>query len=333
MGSLRFGRNLPPTLYGVIWQRTMKLQLAVVGLGLALPPLAVVPLEIQRRIVDDAIPATDLDLLFYLGVAYLAAVAVASLAKFVIYYLRGLIEAKVTRYLRLIVLDRHRHRPASTAQGAVGPVSSILVEEAFPLGGFASEAINTPLIEGGALIGVAGFMLYAEPWLAAIGLGSMLLQALVVPLVQIRINRLARRRVNAIRRANADMIGATARAGGLHFHDSLREVRLAFRLRLQMNVYKAALKAFLKLSDNTAIILVLAVGGFMVMQGTTTLGVIVAFLAGLKRLQEPWDALMTFYRTVADAHIKYRLILGAMTDSVDLERDTAPGPAVALQLP
>ena len=326
-------RELPATLYGVIWRQTAVLQGVVIALGLALPPLSVLPLDIQRRIIDDAIPAMDGDLLLMLSVAFAGAALLAALLKFAIYYLRGLIEARVTRYLRLLVLDAQRHRRGLPARAAVGPVSSIVAEEAFPLGGFAAEAVNTPLIEGASLLGVAGFMLYVEPWLASIGIGVMALQGIVVPAVQQRVNRMARRRVNAIRRANADMIAATDGQRGAHFHDALRETRLAYRLRLRMNVLKAAMKAFLKLTDNLAIIVVLGVGGAMVIAGETTLGVIVAFLAGFKRVREPWDALIDFYRTFADAHIKYRLILSAMGSAIAVEPDAPPGPALAVRLP
>ena len=326
-------RLLPSQVYLLIWQRTRLLQIVVIGLGLGLPVLSVIPLDIQRRLIDDAIPQGDLELLVFLAFGYAAASAAAALLKFVIYYLRGKIEAQMTRFLRVRALDAQRHRTPDHARRSIGPVSSIVVEEAYPLGGFAAVAINTPLIEGGALIGVAGFMLYSDPWLAAIGLGTMAVQAVVVPVVQQWINQMSRRRVNAIRRANTEMISASEQVPGAHYRSSLREVRLAYRLRLRMNVFKAALKAFLKLSDNLAVIVMLGVGGFMVVNGQTTLGVIVAFLEGLRRVREPWDGLITFYRDFADAQIKYRLVLSAMGHTVVVEPDTEPGPAIAVRLP
>jgi ABC-type bacteriocin/lantibiotic exporter with double-glycine peptidase domain len=309
------------------------LQVSVVALGFGLPALTVIPLDIQKRLVDDAIPAGDSQLILHLAVAFVAATAASAVLKFVIYYLRGLIEARVTRFLRVRALDAHRRRSPAAARAALGPVSSVVVEESFPIGGFAAEAINTPLIEGVSLLTVAGFMLWADPWLAAVGLGAFVLQAVVVPIVQHRINLMSRRRVQAERRANADVIGATEGEAGLHLFDALREIRLAYGLRLRMNVYKAALKGFLKLSDNLAIIVVLAVGGLMVIEGETTLGTIVAFLGGLRRVREPWDTLIAFYRDFADVQIKYDLILGAMGDAVPMEPDRPPGPVLQISLP
>lgn len=333
MDIRRARRPLPANVYGMVWQRTRLLQVVVIGLGLGLPALAVIPLDIQRRLIDDAIPSGDLELIGFLAVAYAGASATAALIKFAIYYLRGMIEARVTRFLRVRALDAQRRRSPEQARRAIGPVSAIVVEEAYPLGGFAAEAINTPLIEGGALLGVAGFMFLAEPWLAAVGLGTMALQAVVVPVVQHWINLMSRRRVNAIRRANIEMIAAAERMPGAHYRGSLDEVRLAYRLRLRMNVFKAALKAFLKLSDNLAVIVMLGLGGVMVVRGETSLGVIVAFLEGLRRVREPWDGLITFYRGFADAQIKYRLVLSAMGQTVEVDPDVDPGPAIEVRLP
>lgn len=323
---------LPRNLYLLIWRRTRWLQAAVIAMGFAIPPLSIAPLEAQRRVIDNAIPAGDMDLLLWLCLALGAALAAQAAVKFVIYYTRGLIEAKVTRIIRQRVLDAQAHRADPAARAAVGPVTAMVAEEAYPLGGFAAQAINTPLVEGGALVGVFGFMLYTEPLLAAIGIGSMALQALVVPIVQHRINLMSARRVRAVRRASADILDAADHRGDGRYAGALGEVRLAYRLRLRMNVFKAGLKAFLKLSDNAAVLLVLLAGGWMAMQGDTTVGVIVAFLSGLKQLRQPWDEIIGFYRSFADALIKYRLILSAMGPTVTTTPDRDPGPAVAVRV-
>ncbi len=329
-----YDRRPPPaSIYALIWSRTRWLQVAVLGLGLAVPALSVAPLEIQRRVIDVAIPEGDEQLLLYLGLAFAAAMAGQAGVKFAVYYLRGLIEAKVTRILRQRVIDAQVARTPEAAHGAIGPVTAIVAEEAYPLGGFAAQAINTPLVEGGALFGVFGFMLYSEPALAAIGIGVMAFQALVVPVAQQRINRMSARRVNAVRRASGGILDASERAPGARWASALREVRLAYRLRLRMNVFKAGLKAFLKFTEKGAIMLVLVVGGLMAMRGETTLGVVVAFISGLKQVQQPWDEMLAFYRNFADALIKYRLIRTALGPEVRIAPDTDPGPAVAVRLP
>lgn len=326
-------RELPANLYGLIWRRSARLQVAVIALGLLGPPLAIAPLEIQRRIVDDAIPGADFQLLAMLGAAFAAALALRTALKFAIYYLRGLIEAKITRDIRRRVIDAQMRRAAPAARASAGPVNAIVAEEAYPLGGFAAQALNTPLVEGGALFGVVGFMGYTEPVLAAIGVAALALEAVVVPIVQTIINRMSARRVRAIRRASADILDASERTGGALWRDALRETRLAYRLRVRMNVFKAALKAFSKLVEKSAVVVVLMVGGAMVIAGETTLGVVVAFLSGFRQLRPSWDELLVFYRNLADAFVKYRLIRAAMGAEIARDADVDPGPALAIELP
>jgi ABC-type bacteriocin/lantibiotic exporter with double-glycine peptidase domain len=129
------------------------------------------------------------------------------------------------------------------------------------------------------------------------------------------------------------MIAAVEMDDPAGYRHALREVRLGYRLRLRMNVFKAALKAFLKFTEKGAIMLVLVVGGLMAMRGETTLGIVVAFISGLKQVQQPWDEMLAFYRNFADALIKYRLIRTALGPEVRIAPDTDPGPAVAVRLP
>jgi hypothetical protein len=50
----------------------------------------------------------------------------------------------------------------------------------------------------------------------------------------------------------------------------------------------------------------------MVIRGETELGVVVAFLSALRQIQGPWGELLDFYRRLADAQVKYRLVRQAI---------------------
>ena len=64
----------------------------------------------------------------------------------------------------------------------------------------------------------------------------------------------------------------------------------------------------------------LVVGGYLVLQGQTELGTIVAFLSGLDRINDPWNELVNFYREWSVTEVKYALI----KDLHD-KLDAAPG--------
>jgi ABC-type bacteriocin/lantibiotic exporter with double-glycine peptidase domain len=53
---------------------------------------------------------------------------------------------------------------------------------------------------------------------------------------------------------------------------------------------------------------VLVVGGYMVIEGQTTIGVIVAFITGFERLSDPLRELLNYYRVAAQAGVQHDMI-------------------------
>jgi hypothetical protein len=205
--------RLGGSLYSLIMRETLVLQAATIAIGLALPALAVFPLfcrsgsstrRSRRRISRwwrcsaCSMPASR---------------RCAPLIKSVVAYLRGWIAEIVSRILRDTLIDAQRRRATDHAHRALGPATSVLTAEVEPLGGFAAEAISTPLIAGATLLAVIGFMLHAEMLLAAIGIAGLLAEALVTPVLQMHINRLTHRRITALRHAGGAMIRAAPPGG------------------------------------------------------------------------------------------------------------------------
>lgn len=308
-------------IYSLIMRQTLRLQVASIVLGLALPPLAVVPLTMQERIIDEAIPAGDIGLVALLAGLLAAAVAAGALLRGAIYYLQGWIVEIVSRILRISLVAAHRRRPAASARTALGATTSVLTAEVEPLGEFAAEAINTPLIQGGTLVSVFGFMFVSEPRLALIGVAALAGEATVTPILQYFINLLTAERIVRLRRAGFDLIESTEPGHHNAFVPGLGEIRRSYHLRLRMNVLKATLKVLRYAIERAATVAVLAVGSIMVVRGETEIGVVVAFLSALRQIQGPWGELLDFYRRLADARIKYRLVRQAITGG-----PPAPGP-------
>ena len=57
---------------------------------------------------------------------------------------------------------------------------------------------------------------------------------------------------------------------------------------------------------------VLLFGGWMVIEGRTELGVVVAFISGFEKIMDPARELLNFYRRMAQMRVQYRLIVAAM---------------------
>ncbi len=174
------------TLYSLILGQTIGLQVAVIALGLTLPFLAVIPLDLQATLIDTAIPSGQASEILRVAALYAAVVVVTATIKFFVTYLRGWIQEIVSRTLRVAIIEAQRHRRPPESARRLGAVTSAITAEVEDLGGFASEALNTPLIEGGTLLSLIGFIAYSEPRLAAIGVAALLLQAGLTPLLQNR---------------------------------------------------------------------------------------------------------------------------------------------------
>lgn len=313
----RSGWKAQGSFYSLILSQTFRLQVLIICLGLAIPPLAVVPLHMQEQLIDVAIPEADLGLVYWLMGLYAAAVLARLALKSAVMYLRGWISEIVARTLRASLVDAQRQRSEDRARSSLGTVTSVITAEVDPLGSFASEALNTPLIQGGTLLSVFGYMFVTEASLAAIGLSALVLEAIITPIVQRRINRLTKRRVKTLRKVGGEMIEAADDEHHEQIVDGLHNIRLTYLLRLRMNVLKVGLKIARNVIDHFADIAVLLLGASMAIAGEVEIGVIVAFLSGLKQVRQPWAELVSFYRRLADARVKFKLVQAGLNNNFD----------------
>lgn len=89
---------MPTSVYRYIFNKSSRQQTVVVVLTLILLPLAPVPLELQRRILDDAVAQKDIDMLIKLGGFYILAMVIAAAFKFAMRAQRELISAGILSY-------------------------------------------------------------------------------------------------------------------------------------------------------------------------------------------------------------------------------------------
>jgi ABC-type bacteriocin/lantibiotic exporter with double-glycine peptidase domain len=287
---------------------------------LALLPLAPIPLELQRRILDDAIATGDVDLLVRLCIFYLAALGLAALLKLAMKIQREFISASIVHALRrslyyciYTVVPPSKWQSENDDRVDEGLVVSMLTGEAEKLGGFAGQALSGPLLQAGTLVTILGYMFWIEPLVAAIALALYSPQFLIVPISQVRLNRLTRAKALKIRELgrfivdNAEnaLLGREPPETYVSLTDRILDLRRRFVLTKNM----------VKSLNNFLIALgpfgVIAYGGWMVIQGETEIGVILAFVSGMERLGGPIRELIGSYRQIADARMRYRMLLDA----------------------
>jgi ABC-type multidrug transport system fused ATPase/permease subunit len=208
----RAGDDTPArSLYGYVWRMSGWHQAWLALLAALVAGLSMAPLELQRRIVNIAIGGDELELLGVLAAVYLAVVVLQTGLKYLLRVGQGWVSESAIRYTRRHLLGIHESRRSGPDRGDEasrnergradggggdegGRAVSIIGAEVEQLGGFAGEAVAEPLVSGGMMLAILGYMFVVEPVLAAACLAFFVPQAIGVPIIQRVVNRFIERR-------------------------------------------------------------------------------------------------------------------------------------------
>ena len=272
-------------------------------------PLSLVPLELQRQIVDHALVERKLDLLAMLGGAYLAIIVLQGGLKFLLNMLKGTATETIARDLRRKIMGRLVGEQKSDDRPNAGTIVSMLAAETENVSGFAGDALAVPLLSAGTVFYVAGYLLWVEPAIAVLAVVVYFPQVVIVPATQRTINRLARLRIQLVRnlshlatRLFRRSIDHRERIPGRFLINRMYQVHIWIYFRKYL---LAGLGNFL---DNMGTLIVLMVGGYLVIQGKTQVGTLVVFISGLSKIADPWDQIINFYREVSNTAVMFDMI-------------------------
>jgi hypothetical protein len=158
---------LPKTLLGYIWKASARHQLGLCLLSVTVFLLSAVPLELQRRIVNDAIGKGALGTILWLALAYAALALTEGGVKLWLNVYRSWVSERAVRHLRhAIGAMTQRALAADDRAKAEGVEISMMLSESEPIGGFVGVSISEPLLQGGILLSVFGYLAWLEPWMA-----------------------------------------------------------------------------------------------------------------------------------------------------------------------
>lgn len=302
----RTGDDAPAgSLLAFIWRMSGRHQIAALCLAILVTGLGLVPLELQRRIFDDALAGDDLRLLYMLALIYAGVLILHQGLKFGLNLLQAWIGESAIFYMRNHLWRLHRESGAS-GRGDERPIVSILTTEVEKLGGFVGFGPGQMMANASMLVGTLAYTFFVEPGIAAIGLAFVLPQALLAPLMQKRLNLLVEKRLILMRRYSA-VLGHDDPGEGI----GRRKTQL-YRNRISFFVWKFLLKGVMNLMNALAPLAILIVGGWLAIRGETSVGVIVSFVSGFSRLADPIRSLIGFYREASQANVYHRLIGGWM---------------------
>ena len=288
-----------------VWRTSGGHQLALAALALVVAGLAMVPLELQRRLVNEALGAGDLGLLFRLAGVYFAVIVTAAAAKFALRLYQGWLGESAVLATRSQLARLHALRDDRHAED--GRAVSIIDREVDQLGGFVGEGPSSVVVNAGMLVAIVGYMMIVQPLVAAAGLALLAPQMVLVPLFQRRVNRAMRTRVTLLRELG-DRVAEEGGREGEPRPRLQRHLRCIYDNRLTIYALKYGMKSATNLLTNAAPLGVLLVGGMLVIEGRTTVGVVVAFASGLQRLEDPLRELLNAYRLAAQARVRHAMI-------------------------
>ncbi|MBY6142137.1 ABC transporter ATP-binding protein [Leisingera daeponensis] len=296
--------GLEPGLPGLILRTTGQHQTVLVLLSLTAMPILYLTLELPKQIVNRVFEGGDaavtllgfdvsqISLLFLLCGAYLVAITLNGLNKYCLNIRKGRVAESFVRRLRLAIYRQWRQDQPAERQPAIMPVLGPEVE---PVGGFASELLTVPLLQGGTLATILLFMFVQDPILAAAALTVLPLQLIIVPRLQRRVNTVSRKQIREMR-----LLGTHLDLQMRSLGQGARPVARGFRqlqdLRLQIHRLKFLAKAINNFLTALTPFLFYSLGGYFVLQERVSLGALLAMLSAHKEFSSPLKDLFRFYR-------------------------------------
>ncbi|MFW5681177.1 MAG: ABC transporter transmembrane domain-containing protein [Pseudomonadota bacterium] len=306
--SLKANSAAMGAMYRAVWRATGRRQVLLIALALAVAALAAAPLQFQKEIVNGLVEGGDRAALVVSCLALLGVVLLSGLLKFALGFAQGVVGERVVYLIRERVYDSFVHDTNAGRPGlpSKGTVVAILSAEAEMVGAFAGAAIAGPLLQLGTLASVIAFITTQQPALGLFALAVVLPQAVIVVFTQRRINRRVKARVQALRHASAKLAESDIRRVEQEVLDDFRSMydtgRRIFFLKLSTKFALSVISAF-------GVVGILLIGGLLVLDGRTDVGIVVASLSGLTRIERPWRDLIAFFRQASTVRVRYELIV------------------------
>ncbi len=302
------------SLFSWIFAGNLKLQILLLLIIIVMVFARVVPLDMQRRIINEAVKLRSIDLLLmYCGI-YLAAVVFFSLLKYLTNIIQTLITQRTTARMRKALYHHILTLPLNffrnTQPGTV--VNSLTTELTLP-GNFVGMAVASPVTNVLTLLAFAAYLFLLNPLLAAVSLSIYPIILFLVPLLQKGVNKANKNRVDAARSFAARIAESISGIHEIHGNGAYRIenrkydslVDRLLKIRIVWSLYRFGVKTANGFFTGLGPFLVFLLGGYLTIKGQLELGALVAFLSAQERLFDPWKDMIEFYQVYQDGKINY----------------------------
>ncbi len=303
------------SLFSWVFPGNVKLQIILLVIIIVMVFARVLPLEMQKRIVNEAINLRDIDLLLlYCGI-YLVAVIFFSGLKYLTNLLQTLITQRATANMRKELYHHILTLPLgffrNTQPGSV--VNSLVTELAMP-GNFVGMAIAAPVTNILTLLAFAAYLFWLNPLLAGVSFSIYPIVVFLVPVLQRGVNRANKKRVDAARTLSSRIAESVSGIHEVHGNGAYRIENTKYdslvdrllKIRIVWSLYRFAVKTSNGFFISLGPFIVFLLGGYLTIKGQLQLGALVAFLSAQERLYDPWKELIEFYQVYQDGSVTYQ---------------------------
>ena len=304
--------DLPQNVFRYVLTTSGVHQLLLSILAAAVFLIELVPLELQRRIVNDLVKNRDYRLVIILCLVYAGIVIVQGAAKLVLNVYRGWVGERATRDLRkriqILVGAPPDAAPVPEAQGIQ---VSMIVAEVEPIGGFMGGSISEPLLQGGVLLSMLAYMIHLNPWMALVAVAIFAPQLVLIPFLQRAIIQRTATRVQILRGLSVSVVSPGYRDSG---HGLADVARIDHVFELDMGIFrlKFTMNFLMNLCNHLQVIAALLLGGWYVLSDQLVIGGVVAFISAVGRLNDPWGDLVNYFRDLSVTQVRFRLLANAV---------------------
>ena len=319
------------SLFSWVFAGYVKLQVSLLLIIAVMVFARVVPLEMQKRIVNEAINLRNINLLLQYSGIYLASVIFFSALKYLTNIIQTIISQRATADMRKELYHHILTLPLSffrnTQPGSV--VNSLVGELAMP-GNFVGMAISAPVTNVLTLLAFAGYLFWLNPLLAGVSLSIYPIVVFLVPVLQKGVNRANKKRVYAARTLSSRIAESITGIHEVHGNGAYRIenekydrlVDRLLKIRIVWSLYRFAVKTSNGFFVSLGPFIVFILGGYLTIKGQLELGALVAFLSAQEKLYDPWKELIEFYQVYQDGAVTYQRTM----EFFDLEPEHALEP-------
>ena len=302
------------TLFYWAFKDNLKLQIILLVVIVLIVFARVLPLEMQKRIINDSIALRNIKGLILYSVIYIVAITTASALKLTINYLQALIGERAIMTMRKELYSHILTLPLSffrTTQP--GMVVASLMTELSTAGTFAGMAFAVPVTNVLTLMAFAGYLLWLNPKLAGATLLIYPMVVFVIPLLQKKANKANKKRVDLSRTTSNQIAESISAINEIQIHGAYNQEGKKFnnlaerlkKIRIRWSLFRFGIKTANNYFLGLGPFVVFIFGGYLVMHGQLALGAMVAFLSAQEKLYDPWKELIDFYQTFQDASVGY----------------------------